>query len=125
MRGPRCVELTGRAPRLTRAQTITVADGHDTHGAVNQHPAGEHASGLRVGVSEDRNRKCRRTMEDSHAFIYDYGGVRGQGFFAVFVRWARSASRLTARRTGMRASTRPSGAGRTSTRFAGPISHAR
>jgi len=23
-------------------------------------------------------------MEDSHAFIYGYGGVKGQGFFSVF-----------------------------------------
>jgi len=35
-------------------------------------------------VSEDRNKKCRRTMEDAHSFVYDYGGVRGQGYFAVF-----------------------------------------
>ena len=39
---------------------------------------------FRVGVSEDRNRKCRRTMEDAHSFVYDYGGVKGQGYFAVF-----------------------------------------
>ena len=31
---------------------------------------------FRVGVSEDRNQKCRRTMEDSHAFVYDFGGVQ-------------------------------------------------
>lgn len=31
---------------------------------------------FRVGVSEDRNQKCRRTMEDSHAFVYDFGGVK-------------------------------------------------
>lgn len=31
---------------------------------------------FRVGVSEDRNTKCRRTMEDSHAFVYDFGGVK-------------------------------------------------
>jgi protein phosphatase PTC1 len=23
-------------------------------------------------------------MEDAHAFVYDFGGVRGQGFFGVF-----------------------------------------
>jgi protein phosphatase PTC1 len=39
---------------------------------------------FRVGVSEDRNKRCRRTMEDAHSFIYDYAGVRGQGYFAVF-----------------------------------------
>lgn len=39
---------------------------------------------FRVGVSEDRNQKCRRTMEDSHAFVYDFGGIKGQGYFAIF-----------------------------------------
>lgn len=42
------------------------------------------APSFRVGVSEDRNRKCRRTMEDAHSFVYDFGGIRGQGYFAVF-----------------------------------------
>jgi protein phosphatase PTC1 len=53
---------------------------------INQHPAPSHIpfSPFRVGVSEDRNKKCRRTMEDSHSFIYDFGGIRGQGYFAVF-----------------------------------------
>jgi hypothetical protein len=23
-------------------------------------------------------------MEDSHSFVYDYCGIRGQGYFAVF-----------------------------------------
>lgn len=23
-------------------------------------------------------------MEDSHAFMYDFGGVQGQGYFAIF-----------------------------------------
>ena len=23
-------------------------------------------------------------MEDAHAFVYDYGGVHGQGFFGIF-----------------------------------------
>lgn len=38
--------------------------------------AGESAPGLkstfRVGVWEDRNKKCRRTMEDTHAFLYNF-----------------------------------------------------
>ena len=29
-------------------------------------------STFRVGVWEDRNRKCRRTMEDTHAFLYNF-----------------------------------------------------
>lgn len=70
---------------------ITQADGVDTGGVVNRHPNpdilqtakdAKHAAStskyasFRVGVSEDRNRKCRRTMEDAHAFVYDYGGVK-------------------------------------------------
>ncbi|KHJ35561.1 putative protein phosphatase 2c [Erysiphe necator] len=38
--------------------------------------AGESHPGLRstftVGVWEDRNKKCRRTMEDTHAFLYNF-----------------------------------------------------
>ena len=64
--------------------------------ALNCHPASPPLKGsggddgkspvgsFRVGVSEDRNKKCRRTMEDAHSFVYDYAGVRGQGYFAVF-----------------------------------------
>lgn len=73
-----------------RSKTITMADGENTFGALNRHPAASPSSlpksfpPFRIGVSEDRNRKCRRTMEDSHSFVYDFGGVRGQGYFAVF-----------------------------------------
>jgi protein phosphatase PTC1 len=89
-----------------RSKSVTVADGHDTFGvspplshkqstnvqALNCHPSspagksGTPADNLafRVGVSEDKNKRCRRTMEDSHSFVYDYCGVRGQGYFAVF-----------------------------------------
>jgi len=71
---------------------ITQAAGESTYGRLNQHPkdgdGGHQGAGMaplyKVGVSEDRNKKCRRTMEDSHAFIYDFGGVKGQGYFAVF-----------------------------------------
>lgn len=38
--------------------------------------AGDSAPGprstFRVGVWEDRNKKCRRTMEDTHAFLYNF-----------------------------------------------------
>ena len=37
-----------------------------------------------VGVAEDVNIKCRRTMEDTHRYIYDFAGVRDQGYFAIF-----------------------------------------
>ena len=38
-----------------------------------------------VGVAEDVNKKCRRTMEDTHSYIYDFH-VSGSdsGYFAIF-----------------------------------------
>jgi protein phosphatase PTC1 len=33
-------------------------------------------------VFDDKGK--RRTMEDAHSFVYDFAGIRGQGFFAVF-----------------------------------------
>ncbi|KAI8617020.1 phosphatase 2C-like domain-containing protein [Chytriomyces sp. MP71] len=44
----------------------------------------EASSGFHVGVSEDRNKRYRRTMEDAHTFLFRYGGEDGQGFFAIF-----------------------------------------
>ncbi len=94
-----------------RSKSITTAEGDDTYGvgvsawcsadvqALNCHPSISprankrnsivaappiYQGSFRVGVSEDRNKRCRRTMEDAHSFVYDYGGVRGQGYFAVF-----------------------------------------
>lgn len=37
-----------------------------------------------VGITEDKNRKCRRTMEDAHTFIYNYLDKVDSGYFAVF-----------------------------------------
>ncbi|KAM0250660.1 hypothetical protein ACHAQJ_008537 [Trichoderma viride] len=53
---------------------------HDPALAVPQgqhnNSAGESVPGpkstFRVGVWEDRNKKCRRTMEDTHAFLYNF-----------------------------------------------------
>ncbi|KAK9712467.1 mgpp2cl-1, protein phosphatase 2C-like protein 1 [Basidiobolus ranarum] len=39
---------------------------------------------FKVGVSHDRNRRFRRTMEDAHAYVSDFGDVTGQGYFAIF-----------------------------------------
>ncbi|GAA5974849.1 hypothetical protein JCM11641_008396 [Rhodosporidiobolus odoratus] len=75
----------------TQTTEETLAEGIETYGRLNQHPRldgsddrNEQGAGFEVGVSVDRNKKCRRTMEDAHAFIYDFGGIRGQGYFAIF-----------------------------------------
>ncbi|KAK4683518.1 protein phosphatase PTC1, partial [Tremellales sp. Uapishka_1] len=81
-----------------RSKSVTVAAGENTFGALNCHPSGNNppppapvdlagqviTASFRVGVSEDKNKRCRRTMEDSHSFVYDYAGIKGQGYFAVF-----------------------------------------
>jgi protein phosphatase PTC1 len=45
------------------------------HGSLNN-SAGESMPGPRstfkVGVTEDKNKKCRRTMEDTHAYLYNF-----------------------------------------------------
>ena len=40
-------------------------------------------SSFRVGVTEDRNRKCRRTMEDTHAYLYHFLGTPAPTFPAA------------------------------------------
>lgn len=37
-----------------------------------------------VGVAEDRNLRWRRTMEDTHRYIHNFGNVLGQTYLAVF-----------------------------------------
>lgn len=45
----------------------------------NNNSAGESLptprSSFRVGVTEDKNKKCRRTMEDTHAYLYNFLGT--------------------------------------------------
>ena len=81
-------------------------------------PSGSSSKSLkasfRIGVSEDRNKRCRRTMEDAHSFVYDFGGVRGQGYFAVFESAVLTPIRFQADTTVVTpASMRQSGAART------------
>lgn len=48
---------------------------HITPGSLNN-SAGDSNPGpcstFRVGVTEDKNKKCRRTMEDTHAYLYNF-----------------------------------------------------
>ncbi|KAK9702737.1 mgpp2cl-1, protein phosphatase 2C-like protein 1 [Basidiobolus ranarum] len=66
----------------------------DTHNTISVNytdsvqPAQLHAQNIpgafRVGISHDRNKRFRRTMEDAHAWISDFGDVKDQGYFAIF-----------------------------------------
>ncbi|BGP50048.1 mgpp2cl-1, protein phosphatase 2C-like protein 1 [Rhodotorula kratochvilovae] len=77
--------MSGHIEGDARVTEESSARGAETYGHLNQHPALEQTEGgFRVGVSMDRNRRCRRTMEDAHSFIYDFAGLKGQGYFAVF-----------------------------------------
>lgn len=49
---------------------LVVPQGQHNNSAGESVPGPE--STFRVGVWEDRNRKCRRTMEDTHAFLYNF-----------------------------------------------------
>ncbi|KAJ1658962.1 mgpp2cl-1, protein phosphatase 2C-like protein 1 [Dispira simplex] len=54
-------------------------------GLSTMEPSGTGQPGtFRVGIASDRNRRWRRTMEDSHSFLYDFNRVPGQGFFTIF-----------------------------------------
>lgn len=43
------------------------------------------ATTFQIGVAEDVNKKCRRTMEDTHAYVYDFHEPgTDSGYFAIF-----------------------------------------
>ncbi|KAI5307028.1 Protein phosphatase 2C 1 [Ascosphaera pollenicola] len=65
---------TTQLQRLGRSDpTLLIPQGSLNNSAGESVP-GLHSS-FRVGVAEDKNRSCRRTMEDAHSFIYNYLGV--------------------------------------------------
>lgn len=42
------------------------------------------AAGFSVGISEDRNKRYRRAMEDSHTCVPDFSNIERQGFFGIY-----------------------------------------
>lgn len=64
-------------PQRTAMQKLGVTDPALSvpQGSLNN-SAGESRPGprstFRVGVTEDKNKKCRRTMEDTHAYLYNF-----------------------------------------------------
>jgi protein phosphatase PTC1 len=49
---------------------LSVPQGQHNNSAGESHPGPR--STFMVGVWEDKNKKCRRTMEDTHAFLYNF-----------------------------------------------------
>jgi protein phosphatase PTC1 len=71
--GSGVVEKTIQTPmqKLGKADpALNVPQGSLNNSAGESHP-GPHST-FRVGVTEDKNKKCRRTMEDTHAYLYNF-----------------------------------------------------
>ncbi|KAF2278803.1 protein phosphatase-like protein 2C [Westerdykella ornata] len=57
--------------KLSKADpALSVQQGPHNNSAGESHPGPR--STFRVGVTEDKNKKCRRTMEDTHAYLYNF-----------------------------------------------------
>ncbi|KAJ2696916.1 mgpp2cl-1, protein phosphatase 2C-like protein 1 [Coemansia sp. IMI 209128] len=73
---------TTAQPEQTAACAETTALGGDAAGE----PIGLDCSAActHIGVAFSKNRRYRRTMEDAHCHQYDFEGVEGQAFMAIF-----------------------------------------
>ena len=56
----------------------TVPDSNDTENTLSI------LNKFSVGVAFDRNKRFRRTMEDTHHYVYSFHDVPGSGFFAIY-----------------------------------------
>lgn len=70
-------QLNPRAPEPSAMQklgkvdpALSVPQGSLNNSAGDSKPGPR--STFRVGVTEDKNKKCRRTMEDTHAYLYNF-----------------------------------------------------
>jgi protein phosphatase PTC1 len=52
---------------------LSVPQGDLNNSAGQSHPTAN--SSFLVGVTEDKNKKCRRTMEDTHSYLYNFLGT--------------------------------------------------
>ena len=60
--------------RLSKTDAaLSVPQGTNNNSAGESHPT-PHSS-FSVGVTEDKNKKCRRTMEDTHSYLYNFLGT--------------------------------------------------
>ena len=60
--------------KLSRTDAaLSVPQGANNNSAGESQPTPN--SSFRVGVTEDKNKKCRRTMEDTHSYLYNFLGT--------------------------------------------------
>lgn len=60
--------------RLSKTDAaLSVPQGSLNNSAGESHPTAN--SSFLVGVTEDKNKKCRRTMEDTHSYLYNFLGT--------------------------------------------------
>ncbi|RMZ84779.1 hypothetical protein DV737_g882, partial [Chaetothyriales sp. CBS 132003] len=60
--------------KLSRTDpALGVPQGTNNNSAGESHPTAN--SSFSVGVTEDKNKKCRRTMEDTHSYLYNFLGT--------------------------------------------------
>ncbi|KAF9738937.1 hypothetical protein PMIN06_003572 [Paraphaeosphaeria minitans] len=79
--GTGAVEKTVQTPMQKLGKVdpaLSVPQGSLNNSAGESHP-GPHST-FRVGVTEDKNKKCRRTMEDTHAYLYNFLSTPAPGY---------------------------------------------
>lgn len=57
--------------KLSKADPALGVPQGSLNNSAGESSPGPHST-FKVGVTEDRNRKCRRTMEDTHAYLYNF-----------------------------------------------------
>ncbi|KAF3142357.1 Protein phosphatase 2C 1 [Orbilia oligospora] len=58
------------SPTRTPGGSVAPYETENNNAAGNSRPLPQNT--FRVGVSEDKNRRCRRTMEDTHSYLYNF-----------------------------------------------------
>lgn len=59
---------------------LSVPQGSNNNSAGESSPTSR--SSFLVGVTEDKNKKCRRTMEDTHAYLYNFLGTPAPSYLS-------------------------------------------
>jgi protein phosphatase PTC1 len=71
--GDREAPLTPMQKLGKKDAALSVPQGSLNNSAGESHPTAH--SSFTVGVTEDKNKKCRRTMEDTHSYLYNFLGT--------------------------------------------------